>query len=440
MAFRGVRRCTAVTATGTVKQPQSSLQSPLRAVHSSSGSSTSYSELSELISTEEVHHTLPARCYYEQDHFELERKQIMEKSWLLAGHLNVLLPDKGSIAEVNVAGESIVLVRGEGREEVSAFFNVCPHRGHELVQPKTRSTMRSKALMCPNHGWSFNAGSGKLVKARFSEDVANFCGNDFSLKKIPVHVMVGLVFVNLDADNQQLQCPSTLFGLDLPETLLQKIPGIDSPDMTQLAVTEKVINANWKILVDNFLECYHCDIAHKAFVDMVNLDEYSTAIRPHHVLFESSCNPENDAYCFSPDDPLQSAFFCWLWPYNVVYSAPGSNNLSILQFIPLTPTTTLRRSERFAIIPREERVDETKVTSKETTEAQSAAQARVDYLNQVLLQEDTSICESVQRGVQSKAYSRGRLMVSRGGVVGQKWHTELAVAYFHQLLKQFTLR
>jgi choline monooxygenase len=279
------------------------------------------------------------------------------------------------------------------------------------------------------------------VKARFSEDVVDFCSSDFSLTRVPVHVMVGLVMVNLNSGGAttegcvELQTPMTLFGSDLAATLQEKIPGIDSPDMQQLAVTEKVIDANWKILVDNFLECYHCDIAHKAFVDMVDLDDYSTAIRPHHVLFESACRPDNKAYCFSADDPLQSAFFCWLWPYNVVYSAPGSNNLSILQFIPLTPTTTLRRSERFAIVP------QNSVASGKDEEAAAAAQERVNYLNQVLLQEDTGICESVQRGLQSSAYQRGRLMVSRGGgASGQKWHTELAVAYFHKLLKKYILQ
>ena len=185
-----------------------------------------------------------------------------------------------------------------------------------------------------------------------------------------------------------------------------------------------------------------CDIAHKAFVDMVNLDDYSTAIRPHHVLFESSCNPNNKAYCFSKDDPLQSAFFCWLWPYNVVYSAPGGKNLSILQFIPLTPTTTLRRSERFALVlPEDQDKEKEKEVTAESSAAEAeakAASARVEYLNQVLLQEDTGLCESVQRGVQSRAYQRGRLMVAQGGDSAQKWHTELAVAYFHQLLQSHT--
>jgi phenylpropionate dioxygenase-like ring-hydroxylating dioxygenase large terminal subunit len=414
---------------------------------SSVGALHSSTSLSDLISTEKVHHTLPSTCYYEKEHFEKEKKQIMERSWLLAGHMNVLLPGKGSIAEVNISGESIVLVRNEGNE-IAAYYNVCLHRGHELIAPKTRSTLRSKALRCPNHGWSFHAHTGKLVKARFSEDVVNFCGNDFYLTKVHVKQMVGLIFINLDTDSSDdnFKDLSSLFGSDLSEVLLEKIPGIDSPNMKQLAVTEKVIDANWKILSDNFLECYHCDIAHEAFVDMVDLDDYSTVIKPHHVVFESACRPDNKAYCFSKNDPLQSAFFCWLWPYNVVYSAPGSSNLSILQFIPLTPTTTLRRSERFAMVPKttatnssaDDGSDVNTAVADSSSEEAKAAQDRVDYLNQILLQEDTSICESVQRGLQSKSYSRGRLMVSKGGSSGQKWHTELAVAYFHQLLREHT--
>lgn len=210
-----------------------------------------------------------------------------------------------------------------------------------------------------------------------------------------------------------------------------------SPPAVSLSINLSVYQSFY-LSVYLFVCLSQCDIAHKAFVDMVNLDDYSTAIRPHHVLFESSCNPENKAYCFSKDDPLQSAFFCWLWPYNVVYSAPGGKNLSILQFIPLTPTTTLRRSERFALVLPEEEGDR---KEEESAEAKAAA-ARVDYLNKVLLQEDTGLCESVQRGLQSRAYQRGRLMVAGGGGGGgnrdQKWHTELAVAYFHKLLKAHT--
>ena len=263
-----------------------SRQTRIRLV-SRSASSTSNSNntmehstsLSGLISTDKVHYTLPSECYYEQEHFDREKKLVMDRSWLLAGHMNVLLPTKGSIAEVNVAGESIVLVRqGDKKstqsESIAAYFNVCPHRGHELVPPNTRSTLKSKALMCPNHGWSFHAGTGKLVKARFSEDVVNFCGSDFHLTKVPVHEMVGLIFVNLDRQQHNkdedkdknkdaikasttLAPPPSVFGEDLAATLLEKIPGISSPHMKQLAVTEKVVNANWKILVDNFLECYH---------------------------------------------------------------------------------------------------------------------------------------------------------------------------------------
>ena len=109
--------------------------------------------------------------------------------------------------------------------------------------------------------------------------------------------------------------------------------------------------------------------------------------------------------------------------------------MSMLQFIPLSPTTTLRRSERFALLPEgQEREEATDEGDSESAEAR----ARVEYLNQVLLEEDTGICESVQRGVQSRAFTQGRLMVSKGGCGEQKWHTEIAVAHFHQLLRRYT--
>jgi phenylpropionate dioxygenase-like ring-hydroxylating dioxygenase large terminal subunit len=388
-----------------------------------------------VIETDVPHYTIPPSCYYEPSHHEIEKEAIFEKSWQLAGHVNALVPTVGSVAEVSVAGQSIVLTRGS--DSVSAYHNVCPHRAHELVQPGEKRQMKSKVLTCPNHGWSFKATDGKLVKARFSENVPDFCSKDFSLFAVPVKEVRGLVFINLDTSDNIADFEDT-FGSGFDQLLSEKIPGLDSADMKQLAVKEKVVNANWKVLVDNFLECYHCDIAHKAFVDMVDLNNYATYLNKQHIMFEATCKPDNKAYSFDKDDLLQTAFFCWIWPYNVVYSAPGSPNMSILQFIPISPTQTLRRSERFAMIDTSSTSSGDGAAESESTasDAEEAALARVAYLNQVLLEEDTGICESVQRGLKSKAYKGGRLMVSKGGEMEQKWHTEIAVAHFHQLLRK----
>ena len=83
------------------------------------------------------------------------------------------------------------------------------------------------------------------------------------------------------------------------------------------------VAANWKALVDNFLECYHCDTAHKDFVDMVDMTLYQSVIHPRHVYNYSPCKPDNTAYVFSPDDPNHAIHYYWLWPNTVVYSAPG---------------------------------------------------------------------------------------------------------------------
>ena len=388
----------------------------------------------DIVSTNQMHHTVPAACYYSDSHCEIEQREIFEKSWLLAGHKNAILPTVGSVAEATVAGQSIVLVRNakDGENSVSGYYNVCPHRAHELVPPQTRKQLKSKVLTCPNHGWSFRASNGSLIKARFCEDVHGFCSSDYSLNAVAVKEVLGLIFVNLWSNDSDVKSFDSTFGPELSTVLKAKIPGIDGADMKQLAVKENVVNANWKVLVDNFLECYHCDIAHKAFVDMVDLNDYSTYVNDHCIYFESTCKPDNQAYSFSKDDLLQTAFFCWLWPNNVVYSAPGSPNMSILQFIPISPTQTLRRSERFAIT---DTSDASSDVSNE--ESVKAAEARVQYLNQVLLEEDTAICESVQRGLKSKPYKHGRLMVSKGSSQEQKWHTEIAVARFHQLLSRY---
>lgn len=388
------------------------------------------------MSTDIPQYTLPSEFYHSPDHYSQEQEQIFKKSWLLVGHRNCLLPQIGSFRQVDVAGQSLVLAR-TGQDEFAAYYNVCPHRAHELVAPKSEGKLVSKAFVCPNHGWSFKVSSGDLVKARFSENVVDFCKGDFNLKKVHVQEQAGLVFVNLGSDDASETGDLTdVYDENFFDTLSKKIPGIADSNMRQLAEKETVINANWKVLVDNFLECYHCDIAHKAFVDMVDLNRYSTNVSPHHVIFESACKPDNKAYCFSKDDPIQSVFFCWLWPNSVVYSAPGSNNLSILQFIPLSPTTTLRRSERFAIV--QDALENNSAGNGEQSEEALAAEKRVNYLNQVLLEEDTNLCESVQRGLQSAAYTRGRLMVSKGGVDDQPWHTEVAVAQFHNLVKHYT--
>jgi len=362
---------------------------------------------------------------------------------------------------VKVAGESLVIVRTDD-SSYSAYHNVCPHRAHELVPPACKGKLGSKVFVCPNHGWSFRASTGELVKARYTDKVAEFCAADFNLHKVKITEIRGLLFVDLSeksANDDTMNNAATdssdfadwekHFGSDLKPAIEANIPGIDSANMQLLATKETVINANWKVLVDNFLECYHCDVAHKSFVDMVDLTDYTTDLRAHHTVFEAGCRPENKAYSFSPDDAVQRVFFCWLWPCSVVYSAPGSQNLSILQFTPLTPTTTLRRSERFGV------VDATATTAAAAAAAAAAATVppsvarndesdggsgsptREEYLNQVLLEEDTAITESVQRGLRSQAYRRGRLVVSRGGAEEQKWHTEIAVAQFHHLLQHY---
>lgn len=179
--------------------------------------------------------TVPSECYHEKSFFDTERKKIFNASWQLVGHRNALLPEDGSFVQVDVAGESIVLVRNPN-DAYAAYHNVCPHRAHELVAPNSKGKLKSKVMTCPNHGWSFKASNGELVKARFSENAVHFCANDHNLNTVRIKEVAGLLFVNLDAEGDS--SVKDVFGEDVEEVLLARVPGLDSKNMRQLAVKE----------------------------------------------------------------------------------------------------------------------------------------------------------------------------------------------------------
>eukprot|EP00947_MAST-08B_sp_MAST-8B-sp1_P003990 g3990.t1 len=392
---------------------------------------------------DEEFYTLPAEAYTSPAIFNEEQARIFSKSWTYLDHASNL-PAPGCFTTANIAGEEILLVRGRGETKgepggIRAFFNVCPHRAHRLVQPGSQG--RRPVVLCPNHAWSFRL-DGSLLKARRAEGGGPcFDAERFSLKEVRVENFGGLLFGNLDPD-----APSLFESLQAPG-LAEEMDDNLSLSKCQWqceATVEKEVKANWKALVDNFLECYHCDTAHKDFVDMVDMSRYESDIFSHHVYNYSPCKPDNKAYSFSEDDPNKAIHYYWMWPNTVVYTSPGPYNISVLQFIPLTESTSLRRAHRFFEAPStygddghsndddgsgKKREGEGDHEDDEQTRKRDAA---VQYLNEVLLEEDTALCESIQTGLASKGYSQGRFVIDPE----DGWATERAVAQFHGLVHQ----
>ena len=150
--------------------------------------------------------------------------------------------------------------------------------------------MNEYAPSLKDHAWSYKL-DGSLHKARRAPDVGPaFDPKEYGLKEVRVEVFGGLLFGNLDPDAQplfdSLHAPD--LGLDMERTL-----GLSNTKWSCEASVEKEVKANWKALVDNFLECYHCDTAHRDFVDMVDMSNYFSDIHPKHVYNHSPCKPDN---------------------------------------------------------------------------------------------------------------------------------------------------
>ncbi len=143
--------------------------------------------------------SLNAMAYIDPRIVPLEKCAIFDKTWQFAAHIEKLRAP-GQYITIDVCGQSIVVLR-DSKNVLRAFFNVCKHRGHELL----RGEGLKKLIVCPYHAWSYTL-EGKLKTARLAEDVENLNPDEICLTEVRVEEFCSLVFVNLD--------PSALSGSD----------------------------------------------------------------------------------------------------------------------------------------------------------------------------------------------------------------------------------
>jgi Rieske 2Fe-2S family protein len=212
---------------------------------------------------------LASRFYSSPEIFRLETARIFHGQWFCVGRAEQV-PDKGDCLHVAVAGESVLVLRG--RDSVlRGFYNVCRHRGSRLVRSPAlpdvtapeavHSGQFGGAVVCPYHAWSYNL-DGTLRAApyvRFDEECPK---EGFSL--VPVHVDTwgGFVFVNLAA-----RAPAPLLEqLAAPVQMLARYPLQDLRRGAQLVYD---VRANWKVIMENYNECYHCGPVHPELCALV---------------------------------------------------------------------------------------------------------------------------------------------------------------------------
>jgi len=349
--------------------------------------------------------TIPARYYRDSGIYELEKEAIFFRNWWLAGHVS-RLPEPGSYLRVDIHDQGILLVRGRDGE-IRAFYNVCQHRGHELV--KDDAGKMSNLMVCPYHAWAFDL-EGGLVRARNTEELPNFNKCDFNLKKVRVEQHCGFLYVNLDPDAESLA--------DITENLEQEMRHY-VPQTDELKFAGRIrydVACNWKVLIDNFLECYHCHPAHPALVDLMDMDTYATKTHKYYSSHIAGAprTTNSKAYSFEPGD-VDFGYAAWfLWPNLSIWAYPGEPLILTLQMVPDGEENTIEYVDCYAL----------------NGELTSQLKAAIDYMDDVLQPEDIGLCESVQKGLRSKGYNQGRLVVDAE-------RTELSehgVHHFHTLL------
>jgi phenylpropionate dioxygenase-like ring-hydroxylating dioxygenase large terminal subunit len=241
--------------------------------------------------------TLPSTWYFRPEVHEQEKEKIFYRSWRVVCHGSEVA-GPGDYMTVDVQGQGVFVIRGRDTT-LRAFYNVCQHRAHELLQGKGNL---KAVITCPYHAWAYGQDGG-LRTARNCEAVVGFDKKDFSLKAVRVEEFCNLVFVNLDDGAVPLaeQAPG------LEAEVREHVPGFD--DLVYGSTStfgDSVMEAGWKVVVDNYVECYHCGPAHPAFADMIDMACYRHTIDGITAFqLGPETKPENSAYNFSADDPIQ---------------------------------------------------------------------------------------------------------------------------------------
>ena len=348
-------------------------------------------------------YTLPSRYYLDDDIYNAELSAIFYRQWWYAGHSSQL-PNPGDFLTTDIGDQSLFVTKDK-QGELRAFYNVCQHRGHELV----RGTGHAKAIVCPYHAWTYNQ-HGELIAARNSKNVPNFNKCEFSLSPVRVEVFCGMVFINLDND----ATPLIEMASGLEREIRDYCPTVDS--LQYVARDRYEVSCNWKVMVDNFLECYHCAPAHKDFVDLVDMKSYRSTnkgIYSSHIS-NAARSTSNKAYEFEVGE-VDFGYAGWfLWPNLTIWAYPGEANLSVLQMNPDGSNRTIEFQDWF--VPDGKITDQLKQT--------------IDYQKDVLQPEDIGLCESVQRGLKSRGYNQGRFIVDKE----QTELSEHAVHHFQSMV------
>src|SRR5271165_5056376 len=339
--------------------------------------------------------TIPSPWYFDRDFFELERSSVFAASWQMVGRVDQV-PERGHFFTADVAGEPMVVARGEDGV-LRAFYNVCRHHAAAVV---TETQGCSKQFRCPYHGWTYG-NDGALKGMVEFEGVCDFDRTKNGLVPVRVETWENFVFVNLDGQARSL-----------PE-FLGEVPGIVAP----LRITEKLhyfdrrvytLNCNWKVYVDNYLDGgYHVPHAHKGLSSVIEYTKYTIENFSTACLQSSPLSSDAASEAGVAATRQGRAFYLWIYPNFMINAYEGVMDTNLV--LPLGV-------DKCAVVFDYYFADVSELAATRNRESIAVSEKVQD--------EDEAICNSVQRGLGSRAYIAGRLSMRR----------EAGEHLFHRLL------
>ncbi|MGI9165503.1 MAG: aromatic ring-hydroxylating oxygenase subunit alpha [Pyrinomonadaceae bacterium] len=349
--------------------------------------------------------TIPAPWYTDQRLYKLELQSVFAGSWQVAGRVDQV-SEPGQYVTSEIAGEPIVVVRG-GDNVLRGFFNVCRHHAAAVMTEPDGSTPN---LRCPYHGWTYSL-EGELKGTPDFSGVCDFDRSANGLVPLETAVWESWVFVSIKPNDRGRQPRnSALTNLEnfLGSDLISQIALLHLKNLHWMERRHYTFDCNWKVFVDNYLDGgYHIPYLHKGLDSVLDYSRYTIENGARFCLQSSPLVREGAEAETGAVRQGDHALYYWIYPNFMINWYDGVMDTNL-------------------VIPRG--IDRTEVIFDFYFPDLSAAarernRASIE-VGQRIQDEDVSICKSVQRGLNSRAYQAGRLSVRR----------EAGEHLFHRLL------
>lgn len=337
--------------------------------------------------------TLPGKYYHSQEIYAEEVEKIFYKFWMLACR-DEEIPEVGDFKLVQIEEESLLLVRDKSGD-IKAHFNVCRHRGTQLcVEPS--GNFKTKSIQCPYHAWTYGL-NGKLLGAPQMKEGDGFKKEDCALHQASVHVCEGFVFINLDKN-------PTPFEVQM-EALIGKF---SDWKMDELRVAKHIryeLNCNWKLILQNYQECYHCAGVHPLLTQLTPIQSAQHDASKGAVIGgfmdltkeRGSMTMDGEAaappVCDVSGEDLQRIYYYSIYPNMLLTPHPD-----FVMYHHITPLGTDKIINDCYFLFRPEVIND--------PNAQAGINSAVDFWDMTNKQ-DWQVCEQMQSGTKSRRFTRG---------------------------------